>query len=640
MNSKSCLYLAIILLFGPSLEGANSPIILEWENSKAVPMPLKVEDTALNAPSPKNTALLEAYNNKPLPFDELTIDQAKNIVKAVLPEILIGENLKQQEEQAKEDKNIEKAKNAIDSAAKKKKAAIDAKAIAEKSAADAKALPEISPDEKKAAIDAKAEAEKAAIEAIALEQVDQQAAKDAVALTEIPPEGKKAAIAAKAKAEKAAKDAAALADKDPVALAKRTAKEAEDAEALAVEADKEAKALTDKAKIAYRNSSDPEGQITAAAKPAKDAEDNYRDSKKMYIVHILWGGTAALHSKWFVINNSKNKSSYIRTDKEWLERFKLDGEQNVTLISLFIPTDEKGIPKLLMESEKDSYRPELAYTISFSNIKTTFTTDLGLIVNTFSPGLGDIIAKISSDKRLFSVNIKGYDRKQYYYANYYEFDARQGLLACEVDITVINKKEEPKPISAATPTIGTTVQPESMKSKEGNAPVTKATGESKSDKKDTQPETAKSKEANSSIAGITLINEVPTSWGLSVAFPVTSYKTVSYSSDSGGILTPQSAKRQEIYGTIDLYYPKVAPDWRMRRWIPHVFVGLPLAGKPFQRPLIGVSIGLKYAEVFGGAVWNRDYESSPGHKEPRWQGIVGLKIPISTAINFISDAAK
>ena len=206
MNSKSCLYLAIILLFGPSLEGANSPIILEWENSKAVPMPLKVEDTALNAPSPKNTALLEAYNNKPLPFDELTIDQAKNIVKAVLPEILIGENLKQQEEQAKEDKNIEKAKNAIDSAAKKKKAAIDAKAIAEKSAADAKALPEISPDEKKAAIDAKAEAEKAAIEAIALEQVDQQAAKDAVALTEIPPEGKKAAIAAKAKAEKAAKD--------------------------------------------------------------------------------------------------------------------------------------------------------------------------------------------------------------------------------------------------------------------------------------------------------------------------------------------------------------------------------------------------------------------------------------------------
>jgi hypothetical protein len=137
------------------------------------------------------------------------------------------------------------------------------------------------------------------------------------------------------------------------------------------------------------------------------------------------------------------------------------------------------------------------------------------------------------------------------------------------------------------------------------------------------------------------VSEKPTYYGLGVAFPVTNYKTLSFKEEAGtGTIVPEKSKRRDVYGVFDLYYPAIDPAYRERRIIPHLIVGVPLAGKPLHRPLIGLSARVKYCNVFVAAVYDRDYESAPGQRDPKWKATFGIEFSASGAIKWISDAAK
>ena len=111
--------------------------------------------------------------------------------------------------------------------------------------------------------------------------------------------------------------------------------------------------------------------------------------------------------------------------------------------------------------------------------------------------------------------------------------------------------------------------------------------------------------AKSSLTASTFINQSPTYLGLSIGVPVTSYKDVTYQMQ-GGTLVPTSVTKQTAYAALDGYLPAALPGLMAVRYIPHPFIGLPLAGKVLLHPMAGLAVGFPWFEAYAGAVFDRE----------------------------------
>jgi hypothetical protein len=137
---------------------------------------------------------------------------------------------------------------------------------------------------------------------------------------------------------------------------------------------------------------------------------------------------------------------------------------------------------------------------------------------------------------------------------------------------------------------------------------------------------------SSQLATQTYNNEATTYVGLSGGVQITSYKDITYQSTSG-TLAPSSVTSKNVYLFLDGYYPPVLPGLRSFRYVPHPTFGLPVTGKVLRHSMLGLAIGLKYVEPYGGVVFdteNKQGKGTPSSTSLTIQPVFGLKLSIST----------
>lgn len=138
----------------------------------------------------------------------------------------------------------------------------------------------------------------------------------------------------------------------------------------------------------------------------------------------------------------------------------------------------------------------------------------------------------------------------------------------------------------------------------------------------------------------TYVNQPPSYLGLSVAMPITSYKDITYV-PSTGTLGPTSVTRQNVYATLDFYYPPAVPDqeWLTLRWIPHPFIGLPLAGKVFEHSMAGIALGFGWVEAYAGEIYDTENLGPAGHESHTWERSYGIKFSVTTLAQLLKKGS-
>ncbi len=107
-------------------------------------------------------------------------------------------------------------------------------------------------------------------------------------------------------------------------------------------------------------------------------------------------------------------------------------------------------------------------------------------------------------------------------------------------------------------------------------------------------------------------NEGRYHWDVSIGLPVKTLRELTFVSDAtnGNKVSTAAKERQDAYGFFN-YFPKPV-DLRGHDFLtpPHFLFGVPLAGKPLQRPIVGIGTGMykwpvKF-NIFAGVVFNRE----------------------------------
>ncbi len=144
------------------------------------------------------------------------------------------------------------------------------------------------------------------------------------------------------------------------------------------------------------------------------------------------------------------------------------------------------------------------------------------------------------------------------------------------------------------------------------------------------------------------------SWDVSIGIPVKGVKEVQFSSD--GTVRAKTISRVNAYA-LGHWYPYSVDLKGDYPWQPSIVAGLPLSGKPLNKPFVGLAIGTHKplplrVNVFVGAVFNKVFTpqtlssgstATPGqlnidlHAHRVTKLLVGIDIPIS---QFISAIAK
>jgi Putative Ig domain len=113
-------------------------------------------------------------------------------------------------------------------------------------------------------------------------------------------------------------------------------------------------------------------------------------------------------------------------------------------------------------------------------------------------------------------------------------------------------------------------------------------------------------------SSLKLINEGRYHWDVSIGLPVKTLRELTFVSDptNGNKISASAKERQDVYGFFN-YFPK-AVDLKGDHFLtpPHFLLGVPLAGKPLQRPIVGVGTGMYKGPVkfniFAGVVFIRE----------------------------------
>jgi hypothetical protein len=105
-------------------------------------------------------------------------------------------------------------------------------------------------------------------------------------------------------------------------------------------------------------------------------------------------------------------------------------------------------------------------------------------------------------------------------------------------------------------------------------------------------------------------NEGRYHWDVSAGIPVKGFKEVTYNVENQ-IVTAKEVNRQNAYGFLNLFLNPRGVDTKGEEFYktPHLVLGVPISGKPLDRPLVGLGLGfykpkLKF-NLFAGIVFNR-----------------------------------
>ncbi len=144
-------------------------------------------------------------------------------------------------------------------------------------------------------------------------------------------------------------------------------------------------------------------------------------------------------------------------------------------------------------------------------------------------------------------------------------------------------------------------------------------------------------------------------WDVSIGIPVKGVKEAEFSSD--GTVRAKTITRVNAYGLAH-WYPYSVDLKGDYPWQPSVVAGLPLSGRPLDKPFVGLAIGTHKplplrVNVFAGAVFNKVFSpqtlssgstATPGqlntdlHPHRVTKLLVGIDIPISQFISAISKS--
>lgn len=117
-------------------------------------------------------------------------------------------------------------------------------------------------------------------------------------------------------------------------------------------------------------------------------------------------------------------------------------------------------------------------------------------------------------------------------------------------------------------------------------------------------------EQQSKVYSKTYDNEGRYHWDVSVGLPVKSFKEVQYDAE-GGQVRAKEVNRQNAYGFLNVFFNPRGVDTKGDEFYktPHLVLGVPISGKPLDRPMVGLGMGsyktgFKF-NLFGGIVFNR-----------------------------------
>ena len=103
-------------------------------------------------------------------------------------------------------------------------------------------------------------------------------------------------------------------------------------------------------------------------------------------------------------------------------------------------------------------------------------------------------------------------------------------------------------------------------------------------------------------------NEGRYHWDVSVGMPVRSIKEIEFSSENGTV-TAKKKEKQNAYGFLNLFPRAVDLQGKSFLTSPHFVLGVPISGKPLDRPVIGIGTGLYTKQFklnfFAGVAFNR-----------------------------------
>lgn len=104
------------------------------------------------------------------------------------------------------------------------------------------------------------------------------------------------------------------------------------------------------------------------------------------------------------------------------------------------------------------------------------------------------------------------------------------------------------------------------------------------------------------------LNEGRYHWDVSVGMPVKSIKQLEFSSENG-IVTAKKKEKQNAYAFLNLFPLAVDLNGKSYLTSPHFVIGVPISGKPLDRPIVGVGTGLYTKQFkmnfFAGIVFNK-----------------------------------
>lgn len=155
---------------------------------------------------------------------------------------------------------------------------------------------------------------------------------------------------------------------------------------------------------------------------------------------------------------------------------------------------------------------------------------------------------------------------------------------------------------------------------------------------DAAPTANKQTDANE-LAKRTYINERPAWFGFSFAVPLNSYRDVSYN-ETLSLLQPKTVQRQNIYAVGNVYVPPLNVNQAQFRYVPHLMFGVPIEGQPLRHLMLGLGIGLNWAEPFAGVVFNRQQVPNDVgtdlHNRTVRKLVYGINIPVGAAVKALA----
>jgi len=157
----------------------------------------------------------------------------------------------------------------------------------------------------------------------------------------------------------------------------------------------------------------------------------------------------------------------------------------------------------------------------------------------------------------------------------------------------------------------------------------------------------------------TYINEGRYLYDVSLGMPVNGVKELQYNAEDGTVRS-REVKRQNAYGFLNIFPFKVDLLGKDFLRYPHLVLGVPISGKPLDRPVVGLGLGVNKKnflqfDIFAGVVFNRireprtltagdsatenQLESDFDSKRVR-KFVIGINLPVGQFKNALTGKKK